>query len=430
MTILCATDFSEAADKACEIAAAIAVQHGEPLALVHAITPIAAPPKYKTSGHLHELRASAEQALHALAQRIGAVEAATHVETGTPDEVVLEHAAKIAARLIIVASVGKDAVEWLLGSTAERIVARSSIPVLIVRGDLPVGDWLHGRRPLRVAVAADLGSGTRATIDWATHLPEHGPCEFVVAHVSWPPEEFERLAIEPPMHLDRTHPLVAEVVGRELSHAASRLRGSAETKTIVETDLGTSAAAIVSIAERERADLLVVGKRGSQHRHWWDQSVSRGVVRRAVMSVACIPEIEDETRLPEVHVRRILAATDFSELGNAAVAYALRLGAGGAEVLLVHVLEDEDVSSAEKSRRAGLLERFGAADRARTEILAGDDVAHYISAAAERFGADLICVGSRGRTGLARAFLGSVSQSVLLRSRRPVLIIQSAESAP
>lgn len=54
-----------------------------------------------------------------------------------------------------------------------------------------------------------------------------------------------------------------------------------------------------------------------------------------------------------------------------------------------------------------------------------EDPARLIGAAAERFGADVICVGSRGRSGLARALLGSVSQGLLLRSRRPVLVIQS-----
>lgn len=423
MTIICATDFSDAAAAGCAVAAALAEQHREPLVLVHAILPVAAPPKFHAVEHLQDQRAAAEEALRDQARAIRGVEVTAHVGVGSPDEVVLEQAEAAGARLIVTGSVGQRGAKSLLGSTAERIVATSRIPVLVVRGPFPAAEWLRERRPLRVAVAADLGSGTDAAVEWTAHLTDHGPCEFVIAHVSWPPEAYERLAIEPPMHLDRTHPLVEEVVGRELAGAASRLRGEGETKTIVESNVGSSAAAIAQIAAREHADLLVVGKRGPEHRHWWDQSISRAVVRHAPMSVVCVPEQADENALPDAPIRRVVAATDFSRLGNTAVAYALTLGAAGAEVLLVHVAGD-DVDAEERARRGALLEKL--AVNAGAEILTGDDAARQITAAAERFGADVICVGSRGRSGLARALLGSVSQGVLLRARRPVLIIQGS----
>jgi nucleotide-binding universal stress UspA family protein len=49
-----------------------------------------------------------------------------------------------------------------------------------------------------------------------------------------------------------------------------------------------------------------------------------------------------------------------------------------------------------------------------------------IAMAAERLGVDLICVGSRGRTGLSAAFAGSVAQDVIARSRGPVLVVGAA----
>ena len=44
--------------------------------------------------------------------------------------------------------------------------------------------------------------------------------------------------------------------------------------------------------------------------------------------------------------------------------------------------------------------------------------------AAERFGADLICMGSRGRSGLTKVLLGSVAQGVMAQSKRPVLVLR------
>ena len=58
------------------------------------------------------------------------------------------------------------------------------------------------------------------------------------------------------------------------------------------------------------------------------------------------------------------------------------------------------------------------------EVVAGHEVAAVISALAERVGADLICMGSHGRTGLSKVLFGSVAQGVLTRSARPVLLIR------
>jgi nucleotide-binding universal stress UspA family protein len=41
-----------------------------------------------------------------------------------------------------------------------------------------------------------------------------------------------------------------------------------------------------------------------------------------------------------------------------------------------------------------------------------------------RIGADLVVIGSHGRGGLSRAFLGSVAEAVLRRSHVPVLVIR------
>ncbi len=48
---------------------------------------------------------------------------------------------------------------------------------------------------------------------------------------------------------------------------------------------------------------------------------------------------------------------------------------------------------------------------------------------AEELGADLIFVGSHGRTGLERALLGSVSERVVREARCPVLVVRHKEYA-
>jgi nucleotide-binding universal stress UspA family protein len=45
-------------------------------------------------------------------------------------------------------------------------------------------------------------------------------------------------------------------------------------------------------------------------------------------------------------------------------------------------------------------------------------------ACAEREGVDLIVIGTHGRTGLARLLMGSVAESVVRRSKCPVLTVK------
>lgn len=52
-------------------------------------------------------------------------------------------------------------------------------------------------------------------------------------------------------------------------------------------------------------------------------------------------------------------------------------------------------------------------------------IAAAIVREAEREGADLIALASRGRTGLSRIFFGSVAASVRHRSDRPLLVIRT-----
>ncbi|MER3460845.1 MAG: hypothetical protein C4303_06950 [candidate division GAL15 bacterium] len=61
--------------------------------------------------------------------------------------------------------------------------------------------------------------------------------------------------------------------------------------------------------------------------------------------------------------------------------------------------------------------------RFRVEVVPDGFVAHAILDAAERFGADLIVMGTHGRTGLQRVLLGSVAEAVLRRSRVPVMVV-------
>lgn len=434
MTIICGTDFSAASESACELAATLAVHHTEPLILVNVIPPPTVPsaPGLPTPARMYDdLTASAREAMAAVASRLTPIgaEVRTVAEFGDPVEVLLQHAARETARLIVVGAVGRRSGAWLLGTTADRIAARSDVPVLVARPGFPAEAWLSKQRPLRVVVASDASPSTEPAVQWAAHLPEHGPCAFTVAHVSWPIGDHARVAADGPVHLDRTHPVVEDLVRRDLAAAAAALRGAGETRVVVEPATGRASDALNVIARREEADLLVVGRGRDEERHWWETSTSRAVVRHSPISVVCVPDRRPATAISSPAISRIVAATDLSIRGNAAIAYALALAPAGAAVTVLHVLDDVDAGGADEQRSRAVIEEVVRATNPRQvpvaiEIVTGHDVAHLLAAAAERAGADLICLGSRGRSGLARALFGSVSQEVMLRTDRPVLLVQ------
>jgi nucleotide-binding universal stress UspA family protein len=62
---------------------------------------------------------------------------------------------------------------------------------------------------------------------------------------------------------------------------------------------------------------------------------------------------------------------------------------------------------------------------AETSVVERADAARGICEEAERFGADVIVLGSQGRSALGRVVLGSVAQAVMAASTRPVFVVRS-----
>jgi nucleotide-binding universal stress UspA family protein len=120
----------------------------------------------------------------------------------------------------------------------------------------------------------------------------------------------------------------------------------------------------------------------------------------------------------------VLVAVD----GSAASARAVRVagqiaGAMGARVSVLHVGQAGE-PEAEASDRLAQSELAAVGVGARVEVRGGD-AADEILAAARSLPADLLVMGSRGRSQLAGLLLGSVSQDVVPRASCPVLLVRA-----
>lgn len=452
MTIVCGTDFSAPATGALRVAALLSRTLGERLELVHVLDELGAELTLRERGAVYNpirtrLRGAARQA-----RELGA-DIDEELVPGNAAEVLAALAARADARLVVVSSSGRrPPARWLLGSVAERVARTCSVPVLVVRDSAPFEHWLGGKGPLAVMVGADLSESSDAALRWVEQLRRVGPCDVTIAHVAWPPGEHDRLGVQAPIEAEQLHPDIERTIHRELKARVGQLTGEGEVRFLVRQGFGRADEHLVSLAEEARVDVLVVGShQRSRIDRLWHGSVSRGVLHLAPMSVASIPRpnhVARETRaIPTLE--QILVATDFSDTGDRAIMHALSLLPNGGTIHLVHVLtpamDKSPVTELMTMRRRspeewGLtvqeiherLERLVPAEasargvRVVADVLDGF-VVDEVCRAAERLGVDAICMGSRGRSSLSAALLGSVAQGVIAKSRRPVLVIPPRE---
>lgn len=99
-------------------------------------------------------------------------------------------------------------------------------------------------------------------------------------------------------------------------------------------------------------------------------------------------------------------------------AAAMAFGDPGMSAACYSALEDEA-----KTLIAEATARLGDCITATAVTLIGQPVPGIVSHAAA-CGADLVVIGSHGRSGIPRAFLGSVAEGVLRRATIPVMIIR------
>ncbi len=141
-TIVVGTDFSVCAARALSFAVSLASSQGGKLHLVHVLMEpvqafdVAAALPYPDSGVRKEWEEAAKEKLarEARAAERRGVSATWELKWGRPSDALIETAQAKRASLVVLGTHGRSALEkMLLGSTAERVVRLSPVPVLTVR---------------------------------------------------------------------------------------------------------------------------------------------------------------------------------------------------------------------------------------------------------------------------------------------------------
>ncbi len=198
-----------------------------------------------------------------------------------------------------------------------------------------------------------------------------------------------------------------------------------------------AAEAVVAYAERVGAATLVLGTHGRRGlQRFRLGSVAEAAVRRSACPVLVVPN-EATARLPGPG-RPVLVPVDFSPQSGRAVAAGAALAAlTGAEVETLFVMDAVSESALAVAGSLAVapppeppaeadLQAF-AADAGAGDVgasVAHGDPAAGIAERAEAIGAGAVVMGTHGRTGLAHAVFGSVTESALRRLHCPVLTVR------
>ncbi|MEK7468616.1 MAG: universal stress protein [Planctomycetota bacterium] len=247
--------------------------------------------------------------------------------------------------------------------------------------------------------------------------------EVVVLHVSTPPLAASMDPRRGDDVREEAQDYVRAIAGR-LSGQGVRCRGVVKA--------GPAAEAIVATAAEKTNGMIAMathGRTGLARLAFG--SVAERVLRHSPVPVLLVRSAGEQAAGTALAVKRMMVPVDGSALALAVAPYVAELAkAFKAEVTLVHVLppkpaQGETIAHAERVVAAAK-ERFQEEGVACEALIRTGDAAEEILDAVRQNRADLVACSTHGRTGIARAVLGSVAEKMMRMATVPLLVCRAA----
>lgn len=191
---------------------------------------------------------------------------------------------------------------------------------------------------------------------------------------------------------------------------------------------GVRVDSLIEFISEQRCDLVLLGHRKNRS---GQRSLARRLAMIAPCSVLMVPEGAPQS------ISEVMAPVDFSDhsADSVQVAAAIARAAGLRRCVVTHVFSDpsiirydEHTDEIRRSEQAAFEKFIAPVDCHNLEMapyfLEGNDVAHTILHAAERYRSDLLVMSTRGRSRAASILLGSVTSQVMTESPIAVLAVK------
>lgn len=270
--------------------------------------------------------------------------------------------------------------------------------------------------------------------DYAYSLARRYDAKLYLEHVIRPLTEYSYHTPQPWMHeyYEKSRTESGEELRKMIAKQATN---SFKPEIVVE--IGFPDETILDFAQKQPIDLIVMGTHGLRGADLWMMgSVTEKVIRKARCPVLAVRKPMHDFVAPKetddpVQLRKILLATDFSDHGQRAFAYAISLAMEyNAELTLLHVLDDIPHGQELSSVTARLIHDLEAPVppdarnwcTIKSTVRVGKPYQEIIQLALDSQ-TDLIVLGVRGRSGTGLALFGSTTYRVLQLGSAPVLAV-------
>lgn len=239
--ILVSVDFGEASILAAKWVAADFAPDAE-LVLAHVIEP---PPATRSNvirfpsaeTIVNNVHADADKRLRELCEAIAPGRSKPEIRVGVPHEELVQLASATSSSLIAVGRQDLGSSGWArIGATAQRILRRSKVPILLVAG-------AEDRAPNHVLVAIDESDTTDDVIAWGAFLSHGFSSKATVVHAAGPepaPDDDEWIAAK-----------------------LQKIPGAARMDKRITRTASRPAESIIEEARKLRSELVVIGSRGA-----------------------------------------------------------------------------------------------------------------------------------------------------------------------
>jgi nucleotide-binding universal stress UspA family protein len=280
----------------------------------------------------------------------------------------------------------------------------------------------------KILVAVDSSESSRNALHQAFKLANEEKCWITVTSVVPPYEgEIEILGIKD----------IRAALRKPCEDALAEVQNIARTermlvKTVCEE--GEVYERIVDLADAENCDVIVMGRRGLRRiERTLIGSVTARVIGHTQRDVLVVPNGTT------VGWKTIVLATDGSKYSAAAAERAIAFAKSYGGVLKVLSVVDvpaefyaeapkavEDLVRKAKGFVADVKKQAEAASVPAETFVGEAEAYQAVNNLAQEQKADMIVLGSHGRTGLRRLLMGSVTEAVIGHASCPVLVVKSA----
>ena len=207
-------------------------------------------------------REYASTRMHEISSYLGGEPLRCEIRVGKPYEAMATLAVEVGADLVVIGPHGdRPHTSKFLGTTAERIVRASPIPVL-------VGTTPRGEVPQRILVPVDDTEMTGAILDAARPLAEQFDAQITLLHV-WSNAVYSHVASMSYAHAKNDAGAEAEI-DQELVGAATHWlndlarHGIGRERITTAVTYGKPGDAVITMANDVRADLIVLGRKSTR----------------------------------------------------------------------------------------------------------------------------------------------------------------------